>query len=80
MGRHRIMHNMVEIIMDDEKIKRDGIYDLNDVHRIIDDLFINRKGLRKDGNFYIDDNPYDSADVGMACIFILPESNGFATT
>lgn len=60
---------MVEIIMDDEKIKRDGIYDLNDVHRIFDDLVINRKGLRKEGNFYIDDNPYDSAGVGAACFF-----------
>lgn len=71
------MRNMVEIIMDDEKIKRDGVYDLNDVHHIIDDLFINRKGLRKEGNFYIDDNPYDSAGVGMACIFILARKQWF---
>ena len=71
------MRNMVEIIMDDEKIKRDGVYDLNDAHHIIDDLFINRKGLRKEGNFYIDDNPYDSAGVGMACIFIFARKQWF---
>lgn len=68
---------MVEIIMDDEKIKRDGVYDLDDVHHIIDDLFISRKGLRKESNFYIDDNPYDSAGVGMACIFILARKQWF---
>lgn len=71
------MRNMVEIIMDDEKIKRDGIYDLNDAHRIFDDLVINRKGLRKEGNFYIDDNPYDSAGVGTACFFILARKQWF---
>ena len=63
-----------------QKIKRDGIYDLNDVHRIFDDLVINRKGLRKEGNFYIDDNPYDSAGVRTACFSFWPENNGFATT
>lgn len=73
------MQNMVEIVMDDEKIVADGVYKLDSVHEIIDDLFINRKGLRKEGNFYIDDDPYDSAGVGMACIFILAEKKWFRT-
>lgn len=71
------MQNKVEIIMDDERIVADGKYSLESVHEIIDDLFINKKGLRKEGNFYIDDDPYDSAGVGMACIFILAKKKWF---
>ncbi len=63
------MQNKIKLVMDDEKILHDGIYDLNSIYSIIDDLLVNRKGLRKDGSFYIDDNPSDSAGVGMACIF-----------
>lgn len=63
------MQNKIKLVMDDEKILHDGIYDLNSIYSIIDDLLVNRKGLRKDGSFYIDDNPNDSAGVGMACIF-----------
>lgn len=71
------MQNKIKLVMDDEKILHDGIYDLNSIYSIIDDLLVNRKGLRKDGNFYIDDNPGDSAGVGMACIFILAGKKWF---
>lgn len=71
------MQNKIKLVMDDEKILHDGIYDLNSIHLIIDDLLVNRKGLRKDGNFYIDDNPSDSAGVGMACIFTLAGKKWF---
>ena len=60
------MQNKIKLVMDDEKILHDGIYDLNSIYSIIDDLLVNRKGLRKDGSFYIDDNPSDSDGVGMA--------------
>ena len=48
------MQNKIKLVMDDEKILHDGIYDLNSIYSIIDDLLVNRKGLRKDGNFYRD--------------------------
>lgn len=69
VARRYEMQNKIKLVMDDEKILHDGIYDLNSIYSIIDDLLVNRKGLRKDGSFYIDDNPSDSAGVGMACIF-----------
>ena len=71
------MQNKIKLVMDDEKILHDGIYDLNSIYSIIDDLLVNRKGLRKDGSFYIDDNPSDSAGVGMACIFTLAGKKWF---
>lgn len=77
VARRYEMQNKIKLVMDDEKIIRDGIYDLDSIHSIIDDLLIKRKGLRKDGNFYIDDNPSDSAGVGMACIFILAGKKWF---
>ena len=43
------MQNKIKLVMDDEKILHDGIYDLNSIYSIIDDLLVNRKGLRKDG-------------------------------
>lgn len=77
VARRYEMQNKIKLVMDDEKIIRDGIYDLDSIHSIIDDLLIKRKGLRKDGNFYIDDNLSDSAGVGMACIFILAGKKWF---
>lgn len=77
VARRYEMQNKIKLVMDDEKILHDGIYDLNSIYSIIDDLLVNRKGLRKDGSFYIDDNPSDSAGVGMACIFILAGKKWF---
>lgn len=77
VARRYEMQNKIKLVMDDEKIIRDGIYDLDSIHSIIDDLLVNRKGLRKDGSFYIDDNPSDSAGVGMACIFTLAGKKWF---
>lgn len=71
------MQNKIKLVMDDEKILHDGIYDLNSIYSIIDDLLVNRKGLRKDDSFYIDDNPSDSDGVGMACIFTLAGKKWF---
>ena len=69
------MQNKIKLVMDDEKILHDGIYDLNSIYSIIDDLLVNRKGLRKDGSFYIDDNPSDSADgcLLLGCEVAIPE-------
>lgn len=77
VARRYEMQNKIKLVMDDEKILHDGIYDLNSIYSIIDDLLVNRKGLRKDGSFYIDDNPSDSAGVGMACIFTLAGKKWF---
>ena len=77
VARRYEMQNKIKLVMDDEKILHDGIYDLNSIYSIIDDLLVNRKGLRKDGSFYIDDNPSDSDGVGMACIFTLAGKKWF---
>lgn len=62
------MQNKIKLVMDDEKILHDGIYDLNSIYSIIDDLLVNRKGLRKDGSFYIDDNPSDGAFAAYSLV------------
>lgn len=69
--------NKVKIIMDNEKIAKEGAYSPAAIHGCLDDLFLNRKHLRKDGDFYIDDDPYDSAGVIMPCIFILAGKQWF---
>lgn len=68
--------NMVEVILDDERIKRNGIYELRRVQANVDNVFVEQAGMVKEGNFYIDDHPYDGMGVGMDCIFFLAGKNG----
>ena len=70
VARRYEMQNKIKLVMDDEKILHDGIYDLNSIYSIIDDLLVNRKGLRKDGSFYIDDsgNPSDGAFAAYSLV------------
>lgn len=69
--------NMVEIVMDDEKILKDGMYTPAAIQDTLNELFINRKHLRREGNRFIDDHPYDSAGVIMPCMFILAGKQWF---
>lgn len=70
------MQNKVEVIMDADKIKADGKHSVEGIQSVVDAVFA-KLGLRKEGNFYIDDDPYDSAGAGMACIFALAEEKWF---
>lgn len=65
------MKNMVEVVMDDDKILADGRYSLESIHEAIDEVFVNRHGLVKEGNFYVDEDPSDSYGAGMSCMLFL---------
>lgn len=69
--------NMVEVVLNDEKIECEGIYNLRKVYASADNVFVEQAGMVKEGNFYIDNNPYDGMGIGMDCIFLLAGKQWF---
>ena len=65
------MKNMIELIIDDEKIRREGRYDVQNIHNAVDDVLIRQAGMVKDGNFYIEYDPSTPLGIGMPCISFL---------
>ena len=43
------MQNKIKLVMDDEKILHDEIYDLNSIYSIIDDLLVRRSIGQQEG-------------------------------
>lgn len=71
------MKNMVEIVIDDDKIEREGVYDVQNIHDAVDDVFVRQGGLSKEGNFYVDYDPFDACGEGMACLMFLVGKDWF---
>ena len=49
VARRYEMQNKIKLVMDDEKILHDGIYDLNSIYSIIDDLLVRRSIGQQEG-------------------------------
>lgn len=71
------MKNMIEIILDDEKIRREGKYNVRKFHDAVDDVFVNQAGLVKKGNFYVEYEPKNVMGNGMGCIMFLAGKQWF---
>lgn len=70
--------NKLELELDEEKVLADGEYDLNDLYKYIDDLAVDEKGLRKEGTFYIEDEPGDDGlGMPLAVALLLAEEDWF---
>ena len=51
--------NKLELELDEKKVLADGEYNLDELYGYIDCIAVTEKGLRKEGNFYIEDDPVD---------------------
>lgn len=51
--------NKLELELDEKKVLADGEYNLDELYGYIDYIAVTEKGLRKEGNFYIEDDPVD---------------------
>ena len=63
--------NKLEIELNEKKILTDGKYDLNELYTYIDYIAVTEKGLRKDGNFYIEDEPCDDGFGMIAAVELI---------
>lgn len=70
-------HNKIEIILDDELIEKEGRITVNQAHDCIDAAAIESLGLRKEGNFYIEDNPQDGFGKVLSLAMFLAKRSWF---
>ncbi|MBR1442116.1 MAG: hypothetical protein IJ583_01110 [Firmicutes bacterium] len=72
----------LEIVLDEEKIKKDDIYELSDIYEVIDKLFTDN-GLPKmetdnsNSVFYRDNGRNTDLGTMFSCIFYLEEQEWF---
>lgn len=52
------MHKL-ELILDEQRIIDDGLIRIDDVNNYLTKLIVETNGLRREGNFYIEENPED---------------------
>lgn len=65
--------NKLELELDEKKVLADGEYNLDELYGYIDYIAVTEKGLRKEGNFYIEDDPVDDGFGMIAAVeLILP--------
>lgn len=70
-------HNKIEIIIDDELIEKEGRITVGQAHDCIDAAAIESMGLRKEGNFYIEDNPQDGFGKVLSFAMFLAKRSWF---
>lgn len=70
------MHKL-EIVLDEQRIIDDGLIKLEDVDDYLTRLIIETNGLRKEGNFYIEDNPKDGLGEISHIALCLSKQNWF---
>jgi hypothetical protein len=66
----------IKVVMDDDKIRRERLYDLEKVHRAVDSVFVGDYGFIKgDGGFFIESGKKDDfVDFFDAILFLKDES------
>ena len=63
--------NKLELELDEKKVLADGEYNLNELYGYIDYIAVTEKGLRKEGNFYIEDDPVDDGFGMIAAVELI---------
>ena len=63
--------NKLELELDEKKVLADGEYNLDELYGYIDCIAVTEKGLRKEGNFYIEDDPVDDGFGMIAAVELI---------
>lgn len=63
--------NKLELELDEKKVLADGEYNLDELYGYIDYIAVTEKGLRKEGNFYIEDDPVDDGFGMIAAVELI---------
>ena len=61
----------LELEMDEKKVLADGEYNLDELYGYIDYIAVTEKGLRKEGSFYIEDDPVDDGFGMIAAVELI---------
>lgn len=69
--------NKLELELDEKKVLADGEYNLDELYGYIDYIAVTEKGLRKEGNFYIEENPEDDLGAITHIALCLSKQNWF---
>lgn len=69
--------NKLELELDEKKVLADGEYNLDELYGYIDYIAVTEKGLRKEGNFYIEENPEDGLGAITHIALCLSKQNWF---
>lgn len=63
--------NKLELELDEKKVLADGEYNLDELYGYIDCIAVTEKGLRKEGSFYIEDDPVDDGFGMIAAVELI---------
>ena len=63
--------NKLELELDEKKVLADGEYNLDELYGYIDYIAVTEKGLRKEGSFYIEDDPVDDGFGMIAAVELI---------
>ena len=63
--------NKLELELDEKKVLADGEYNLDELYGYIDYIAVTEKGLRKEGSFYIEDDPVDDGFGMIAAVELM---------
>lgn len=70
------MHKL-ELILDERRIIDDGLIRIDDVNNYLTKLIVETNGLRREGNFYIEENPEDGLGAITHIALCLSKQNWF---
>ena len=70
------MHKL-ELILDEQRIIDDGLIRIDDVNNYLAKLIVETNGLRREGNFYIEENPEDGLGAITHIALCLSKQNWF---
>lgn len=70
------MHKL-ELVLDEKRIVDDGLIKLEDVDSYLTKLIVETNGLRREGNFYIEENPKDGLGEITHIALCLSKQNWF---
>ena len=63
--------NKLELELDEKKVLADGEYNLDELYGYINYIAVTEKGLRKEGNFYIENDPVDDGFGMIAAVELI---------
>lgn len=69
--------NKLELILDEQRIIDDGLIRIDDVNNYLTKLIVETNGLRREGNFYIEENPEDGLGAITHIALCLSKQNWF---
>ena len=67
----------LELILDEQRIIDDGLIRIDDVNNYLTKLIVETNGLRREGNFYIEENPEDGLGAITHIALCLSKQNWF---